>query len=99
MVWYSHLFQNFPVCCDPVKGFGIVNKADVFLEHGIYLFIYFFFDIFYQFYNSPHIDLSCRCFMRFAFHFYSFDVNGSMFLISNSPCSLLVYGKVMTFVK
>ena len=34
MVWYSHLFQNFPVCCDPVKGFGIVNKAeiDVFLE-------------------------------------------------------------------
>ena len=34
MVWYSHLFQNFPVCCDPHKGFGIVNKAeiDVFLE-------------------------------------------------------------------
>ena len=36
MVWYSHLFQNFPqfvVIC-PVKGFGIVNKAevDVFLE-------------------------------------------------------------------
>ena len=36
VVWYSHLFQNFPVYCDPhtVKGFGIVNKAeiDVFLE-------------------------------------------------------------------
>ena len=35
MVWYSHLFQNFPVYCDPhSKGFGIVNKAeiDVFLE-------------------------------------------------------------------
>ena len=34
MVWYSHLFQNFPVYCDPHKGFGIVNKAeiDVFLE-------------------------------------------------------------------
>ena len=36
MVWYSHLFQNFPqfiVICK-VKGFGIVNKAetDVFLE-------------------------------------------------------------------
>ena len=36
MVWYSHLFQNFPqfiVICT-VKGFGIVNKAevDVFLE-------------------------------------------------------------------
>ena len=34
MVWYSDLFQNFPVYCDPHKGFGIVNKAeiDVFLE-------------------------------------------------------------------
>ena len=34
VVWYSHLFQNFPVCCDTHKGFGIVNKAeiDVFLE-------------------------------------------------------------------
>ena len=34
VVCYSHLFQNFLVCCDPQKGFGIVNKAeiDVFLE-------------------------------------------------------------------
>ena len=36
MVWYSHLFQNFPefVVVHIVKGFGIVNKAgvDVFLE-------------------------------------------------------------------
>ena len=36
MVWYSHLFQNFPqfIVIDSVKGFGIVNKAeiDVFLE-------------------------------------------------------------------
>ena len=36
MVWYSHLFQNFPQCVviHTVKGFGIVNKAevDVFLE-------------------------------------------------------------------
>ena len=35
MVWDSHLFQNFPVYCDPhSQGFGIVNKAeiDVFLE-------------------------------------------------------------------
>ena len=27
--WYSHLFQNFQVYCDPHKGFGIVNKADI----------------------------------------------------------------------
>ena len=36
MVWYSHLFQNFPwfAVIHTVKVFGIVNKAkvDVFLE-------------------------------------------------------------------
>ena len=36
VVWYSHLFQNFPqfVVIHTVKGFGIMNKAkiDVFLE-------------------------------------------------------------------
>ena len=36
MVWYSDLFQNFPqfIVIHIVKGFGIVNKAemDVFLE-------------------------------------------------------------------
>ena len=31
MVWYSHLFQNFPqfVVIHRVKGFGIVNKAEI----------------------------------------------------------------------
>ena len=39
VVWYSYLFKNFPVCCDPHKGFGIVNKAevDVFLELSCFL--------------------------------------------------------------
>ena len=36
MVWYFYLFQNFPqfIVIQTVKGFGIVNKAeiDVFLE-------------------------------------------------------------------
>ena len=36
MVWYSHLFKNFPefVVIHKVKGFGIANEAevDVFLE-------------------------------------------------------------------
>ena len=36
MVWYSHLFQNFPqfIVIHTVKGFGIVNTAeiDVFLK-------------------------------------------------------------------
>ena len=31
MVWYSHLSQNFPqfVVIHIVKGFGIVNKAEI----------------------------------------------------------------------
>ena len=36
VVWYSHLFQNFPqfIVIHTVKGFGIVSKAeiDVFLK-------------------------------------------------------------------
>ena len=36
MVWYSHLFKNLPqfIVIHTVKGFGIVNKAeiDAFLE-------------------------------------------------------------------
>ena len=31
MVWYHHLLKNFPqfVVIDTVKGFGVVNKAEV----------------------------------------------------------------------
>ena len=40
MVWYSHLFQNFPqfVVIHTVKGFDIVSKAeiDVFLEFSCF---------------------------------------------------------------
>ena len=40
VVWYSHLFQNFPqfIVIHTVKGFGLVNKAeiDVFLEFSCF---------------------------------------------------------------
>ena len=40
VVWYSHLFQNFPqfIVIHTVKGFGIVNKAeiDIFLEFSCF---------------------------------------------------------------
>ena len=40
MVWYSHLLKNFPqsVMTHTVKGFGVVNKAeiDLFLELSCY---------------------------------------------------------------
>ena len=42
MIWYSHLFKNFPqfVVIYTVKGFGIVNKVevDVFLEFSCFLY-------------------------------------------------------------
>ena len=33
MVWYSHLFQNFPqfIVIHTVKGFGIVNEAEIYV--------------------------------------------------------------------
>ena len=42
VVWYSHLFQNFPqfIVMHTVKGFGIVNEAeiDVFLELSCFFY-------------------------------------------------------------
>ena len=42
MVWYSYLFQNFPqfIVIHTVKGFGIVNKAEI----DVFLKLSFFFD-------------------------------------------------------
>ena len=42
MVWYSHLFQNFPqfLVIHTVKGFGIVDKAEI----GVFLELSCFFD-------------------------------------------------------
>ena len=38
MFWYSHLFQNFPqlIVIHTIKGFSIVNEADVFLEFSCF---------------------------------------------------------------
>ena len=42
MVWDSHLFENFPqfIVVHIVKGFGIVNKAEV----DVFLELSYFFD-------------------------------------------------------
>ena len=42
MVRYSHLFQNFPqfIVVHTVRGFGIVNKAEI----GVFLELSCFFD-------------------------------------------------------
>ena len=40
VVWYSQLLKNFPqfVVIHTVKGFGVVNKADVFLELSCFFY-------------------------------------------------------------
>ena len=42
MIWYSHIFKNFPqfVVIHTVKDFGIVNEAelDVFLEFSCFFY-------------------------------------------------------------
>ena len=42
MVWYSHLLKNFSqfVVIQTVKGFGVVNKAEI----GVFLELFCFFD-------------------------------------------------------
>ena len=43
MVWYSHLFQNFPqfIVIHTVKGFAIVNKTEI----DVFLWNSCFFDV------------------------------------------------------
>ena len=43
MVLYSHLFQNFPqfIVIHTVKGFGIVNKAEI----SVFMELSCFFDV------------------------------------------------------
>ena len=41
MVWYSHLSEFSTVYCDPHKGFGIVNRAEV----DVFLELSYFFDV------------------------------------------------------
>ena len=49
VVWYSHLYKDFPVCCDSHKGFSLFNEAVVFLESLCFFYVFleslcFFYD-------------------------------------------------------
>ena len=73
VVWYSHLFQNFPqfVVIHTVKGFGIVNKAEV---DGFLLFLEFtccFYDLCYV-----HNLISGSCaFSKTSLNIWKFTVH------------------------
>ena len=70
MVWYSHLIKNFPqfVVIHTVKGFDIVNKAevDVFLE-------------FSHFFNDPtevgNLISGSSAFSKSSLNIWKFSVN------------------------
>ena len=66
VVWYSHFFQNFPlfVVIHTVKGFGIVNKAEIDVFSGsllplIRLKSVFHWPILHDF--KDHYSKSSRC--------------------------------------
>ena len=66
MVWYSDLFQNFPqfIVIHTVKGFGIVNKAEIDVFSGsllplIRLKSVFHWPILHDF--KDHYSKSSRC--------------------------------------
>ena len=67
MVWCSHLFKNFPqfVLIHTVKGFGIVNKAEV----GVFLKFYSFF------YDPTNVDTwisGSSAFSKFSLNIWKF---------------------------
>ena len=70
MVWYSHIFKNFPqfVVIYTVKGFGIVNKAevDVFLELSC-------------FFDNPtdvgNLISGSSAFSKFSLNIYNFTIH------------------------
>ena len=70
MVWYSHLFQNFAqfIVIHTVKGFGIVNEAevDVFLE--LYCFSYDPTDVGNLISGSSAFSKSCLNIWNFLVH-------------------------------
>ena len=70
MAWYSHLLKNFPkfVVIHTVKGFGIVNEAevDVFLEFSCF------------FYDPAHVGnliSGSSAFSKFSVNIWKFSIH------------------------
>ena len=70
MVWYSHLFQNFPqfVVIHTVKGFGVVNKAEI----DVFLELFSFFDDLTDFGN---LISGSSALSKFSLNIWNFTVH------------------------
>ena len=70
MVWYAHLFQNFPefVVIHTVKAFSVVNEAevDIFLE---------FSSIFLDATNVDNLNSDSSAFSKSSFYIWKFFVH------------------------
>ena len=64
VVWYPHLFQNFPqfVVIYAVKGFGVINKAEV----DVFLVFFCFFE--------DSMDVGILISSSFAFSKFSLNI-------------------------
>ena len=87
MVWYSHLFQNFPqfIVIHTVKGFGIVNKAEI----DVFLEFFCFFD------DSSDVDnliSGSSAFSKTSLNIWKF-----MFLVFLTECGPLEKGMANYF--
>ena len=67
MVWYSHLFQNFPqfVVIHKVKAFRIINKAEV----DVFLELSCFFD------DTVNLISGSSAFSKFSLNIWKFTVH------------------------
>ena len=72
MVWYSHLFQNFPQfivkAFHTVKGFGVVNKAEV----DAFLELSYFFD---DPANVGNLISGCSAFSKTSLNIWKLSVH------------------------
>ena len=70
MVWYSHLFKNFPqfVVIHTIKGFGIVNEAEVDFFLKFYCFFYDPKDVGNLISGSPAFSKSSLNIWKFLIH-------------------------------
>ena len=69
MIWYSHLLKNFPqfVVIHTVKGFGVVNEAEVvFLEFSCF---------FYDPMDVGHLVSVFSAFSKFRLYIWKFSVH------------------------